>query len=268
MSEWTFFKYQGAGNDFVILDNRAAHFPGRYDEQLLRRWCDRRFGIGADGLILLEHHSEHDFRMLYFNADGREGSLCGNGGRCLVAFAHHRGLIGADCTFMAIDGPHRARVVRPDWVELEMHPVDGVELHDGHCFLDTGSPHYVTFVEDWEGLDVVAEGRKVRYSDRFREFGVNVNFVRPLADGIEIATYERGVEDETLACGTGVTAAAMAYYLQQPGPERRRVKVWARGGELEVRFHYEGGRFADVWLCGPARRVFQGVISDAPAQPS
>ncbi len=258
-----FHKYQGAGNDFVMIDQRQQSFVDLHDEALISRLCDRRFGIGADGLILLTNSPGYDFRMIYFNADGREGSMCGNGGRCTVAFAHHLGLIGATCRFLAVDGEHEARVRDPEWIELKMGTVRQVEKNADHYFLDTGSPHYVTFVEQLEGLDVVGQGRAIRYSERFRAAGTNVNFVEIIPGGIAVATYERGVEDETLSCGTGVTAAAIAYYLEDPGPERQQVDIRARGGELQVRFEPQDNGFADIWLCGPAKKVFEGAFGKA-----
>ncbi len=256
-----FCKFQGTGNDFVLIDQRDQRWLTRQDEAAIRRLCDRRFGIGADGLILLERHPDFDFEMIYFNADGREGSMCGNGGRCTVAFARRLGLIGLTTRFLAVDGPHEARLnERGDWVELKMGAVAAVEQGGGYFFLDTGSPHYVVFVDDLSAVDVVGDGRAIRYSDRFRARGTNVNFVQTRPEGIDVATYERGVEGETLSCGTGVTAAAIAYYLQQPAAERRQVDIRARGGRLLVRFEPAGEGFDDIWLCGPAEHVYEGWI--------
>lgn len=260
-----FLKYQGAGNDFVMVDNRAGVFPDAADVALIARLCDRRFGIGADGLILLENAPGFDFRMVYFNADGRESSMCGNGGRCIVAFAKHLGLIGDQCRFMAIDGPHEARMTAPDWVELKMSDVATVtQTSDGDYVLNTGSPHYVQFVAQLNALPVAEQGRKIRYSENFRAEGINVNFVEPTGTGITVATYERGVEDETLSCGTGVTAAAIASYLKNPKAGNTDVPIETKGGKLRVRFKPVGDRFEEVWLCGPAVRVFEGTFVDAP----
>ncbi len=255
-----FFKYQGAGNDFIIVDNREQQLLTRKDGAVIRKLCDRRFGIGADGLMLLEDKDGWDFEMVYFNADGGEGTMCGNGGRCLVAFAHRQAAIGNDCRFWAIDGPHEARILRSDWVELKMQDVTAIEAGDGFFVLDTGSPHYVRFVDDLQAVDVVQAGRAVRYSDRFREKGTNVNFVQVVPEGLKIATYERGVENETLACGTGVTAAALAYARQHPGEPLHNLAVFAKGGDLEVRFERQSQGFSQIWLCGPATFVFEGVI--------
>ena len=211
--------------------------------------------------MLLQEKEGYDFEMIYFNADGKEGSMCGNGGRCLVAFAHFLGIFSDHCRFLAVDGLHEAKLTRPDWVELLMQEVVEVEKGEGFYFLDTGSPHYIRFVDDVEEIAVVEEGRKVRYSSRFCENGTNVNFVQIKDSSLAIATYERGVEDETLACGTGVTAAAIAYYLENPQGENMEVPIRAKGGDLSVRLHYKEGRFQNIWLCGPAEQVFEGLVS-------
>ena len=256
-----FYKYQGAGNDFVILDQREQTYLNRADTKKIKYLCDRRFGIGADGLMLLQPKKGYDFEMVYFNADGREGSMCGNGGRCIAAFAHHLGVIKESGRFWAVDGEHEAWIKTPSWVELHMQNVNAVETGDGYYFLDTGSPHYIRFVDTIEKIDIVSEGRKVRYSDRFCQEGTNVNFVQVHNHGgISVATYERGVEDETLACGTGVTAAAIAYHLQHPKKSLREVAIEAKGGKLSVRFEVNNDHFHNIWLCGPAEKVFEGVI--------
>lgn len=273
-----FWKYQGAGNDFIMLDQRAESWISREDTRRIEQLCDRRFGIGADGLILLQPASGYDFEMVYFNADGRESSMCGNGGRCIAAFAQDLGVAQGKCRFVAIDGEHEATMTRQPnrdsrapgleryWVELKMTDVKQVEKEGDAFILNTGSPHYVRFVENLEQQDMVAEGRAVRYSERFRANGINVNWVElESAHQLRIRTYERGVEDETYACGTGVTAAAIASYLLNPPPAApdARIAVQAKGGDLSVRFHDEGdGRFSDIWLCGPAMRVFEGAVSE------
>ncbi len=262
-----FWKYQGAGNDFILLDQRQQVNITRTDHQRVAQLCDRRFGIGGDGLILLQNRAGYDFEMIYFNADGRESSLCGNGGRCMAAFARDLGLVEDYCRFLAIDGPHEARITLPDdsaayWVELKMTDVPTLEEQDPDTYiLNTGSPHYVHFVDAVDGLDMVREGRAVRYSERFRDQGINVNLVEPTSSGLRIRTYERGVEDETLACGTGVTAAALAFARRSRhlgGPVETRVE--ARGGQLSVRFQVDQAGFREVWLCGPARQVFTGNL--------
>lgn len=260
-----FTKYQGAGNDFILLDERDTYWLDETDPHLIAQWCDRRFGIGADGLMLLRNRIGYDFEMVYFNADGRPGSMCGNGGRCMVDFARHLGIIAQKAYFLAVDGPHRAQLTRPGWVELQMGDVNHIEEGADYYFLDTGSPHYVRFVRDLSGIDVVGAGRAIRYNDRFREKGTNVNFVETQDQCLVIATYERGVEDETLACGTGITAAALAHSLMKNGAGatvQRSVRVQAKGGVLEVRFRQMGKRFTDIWLCGPAQRVFEGFVAE------
>jgi diaminopimelate epimerase len=262
-----FWKYQGAGNDFIMVDQRQKQWLTRADTETIERLCDRRFGIGADGLILLQNSAGYDFEMVYFNADGRESSMCGNGGRCIAAFALHRGIISGHGRFMAIDGEHEAKMIRSiapkgEWVELKMIEVHNIE-QDGNTFvLNTGSPHYVRFETRIDDKNMVQEGRAVRYSERFSANGINVNLVSLEDEGLNIRTYERGVEDETLACGTGVTAAAIAsaLYRNQNGTDAE-VAVQAAGGNLSVRFKRQpDGVFTDIWLCGPAQQVFEGEI--------
>ena len=264
-----FFKYHGAGNDFVLIDQRGQIWLDRSDTHRIAHLCHRHFGIGADGLILLQHHDALDFEMIYFNADGLESSMCGNGGRCIAAFARHQGLNKPLLRFWAIDGLHEA-LMRPstgageEWVELKMADVDQISVseHSTVFVLNTGSPHYVRFVPELNGLDVVQAGRAIRYSEAFRAKGINVNLVQEENGYLTIRTYERGVEDETLACGTGVTAAALAFfqrYSQKAG--KSEIDVHARGGNLQVRFEALGnGIFRNIWLCGPAKKVFQGAI--------
>lgn len=255
-----FFKYQGAGNDFVIIDNRNGIFPAATGTAQIRRLCDRHFGIGADGLILLETCEGYDFKMVYYNSDGRLSTMCGNGGRCIAAFAHYLEVFDKECNFLAVDGSHKAVMFTDDWVELEMRPVSIIERHQGYYFIDTGSPHYVSFVDHMEQVEVVAQGRSIRNSPPFAKEGVNVNFVQLRQEGIEVATYERGVEDETLSCGTGVTASAIAYYLENEEKESTTVKITTKGGQLAVKFTPTESGFEDVWLIGPAEMVFRGEV--------
>lgn len=254
-----FYKYQGAGNDFVIIDQREHKYIERSDQALIEQLCRRRFGIGADGLMLLQLHPDYDFEMIYFNADGRESSMCGNGGRCISALAHRLGMFDKRCRFLAIDGEHEAVLTRPAWIDLKMADIASVEQGADYYYLNTGSPHYVSFTDTLDAIDVVQQGRAIRYSDRFREQGTNVNFVQVEGDGIAVATYERGVEDETLSCGTGVTAAAVAHHLRHPD-HPTQVQVRAKGGALEVRFQPRSEGFTEVWLGGPAAFVFEGVV--------
>ena len=255
-----FTKYQGTGNDFVLIDNRQQTYLTRADRQQIAHLCDRKFGIGADGLILLEEKDGYDYEMVYFNSDGRESSMCGNGGRCITAFAHQVGIVKDAYHFLAIDGPHDAVIRADGWVELKMGNVDQVENGQYFYYLNTGSPHYVTFVEDLDDINVVREGQAIRYSERFRAEGTNVNFAEVKEDYLEVATYERGVEDETLSCGTGVTAAAIAYYLKTSLEQHNLVNIRSKGGDLQVRFQVTERGFSEIWLCGPATKVFEGKI--------
>lgn len=257
-----FFKYQGTGNDFVLIDQRVTQYLSREDHKRIAGICDRRFGVGADGLMLLQNKAGYDFEMIYFNADGRESTMCGNGGRCITAFARYLGIICDHARFLAIDGEHLARINAADKkVELQMSDVRQVEISPDFYVMNTGSPHYVTFVPELEAFDVYGEGKKIRESARFSAEGINVNFVRKTAEGIEVATYERGVEDETLSCGTGVTAAAISYWLKEGKTEGQEIAVQTKGGELSVRLESDGYiGFRNIWLTGPAEQVFEGKI--------
>ncbi len=255
-----FHKYEGTGNDFVMIDNRDGFFP-KSDVKLIARLCDRRFGVGADGLILLENDPDYDFRMVYFNSDGNESSMCGNGGRCLVAFAKHLGVIDVETNFIATDGPHYATIYEKGIVSLQMKDVDSLTITPEYVFLDTGSPHHVAIVENVLSTDVKSDGAKVRYSDLYGQKGSNVNFVEQEQDNIfKVRTYERGVEDETLSCGTGVTAVAIA--MRALGKTKGdTVTLNVPGGKLEVSFFVENGIYSNVFLKGPATFVYKGEIS-------
>lgn len=256
MQEIKFHKYQGTGNDFIMIDNRDKGFD-RKNIRLVKQLCHRRFGIGADGLILIEEHPKADFEMVYFNSDGSQ-SLCGNGSRCAVHFARHLKIIGENAQFMAIDGLHEAYMMK-EQVYLRMHNVNKVERFEDDLFINTGSPHYIRFVKELPGINVLEEGRKIRHSDLYKSEGTNVNFAEPTDDGkVYVRTYERGVEDETLSCGTGVTAVALASsYLGYKSP----VKLITPGGQLQVAFTVKGeDQFTDIHLSGPATPVFEGTI--------
>jgi diaminopimelate epimerase len=253
-----FFKYQGTGNDFVIIDNRAGEIELTMAQ--VKHICDRRFGIGADGLMLLNKHATLDFEMKYYNADGNESSMCGNGGRCLVQFAYKLGIHKNEYHFEAIDGLHEASIDDKDWVRLKMKDVDNV-LDEGNEFvLDTGSPHYVQMVTDIKNMKVKEHGAAIRYSDDYKQMGINVNFVETMdEDSIFVRTYERGVEDETMSCGTGVTAAALVCAHNDRG--FNRIEVHTLGGHLAVEFNkHDETHFDDIWLCGPALFVYDGKI--------
>lgn len=255
----TFYKYQGTGNDFVMVDNRDNAFP-KNDTKLIGFLCDRRFGIGADGLILLENAKDADFRMVYYNSDGNESTMCGNGGRCIVAFAKQLGIIDDEADFIAVDGPHHATIADDGTVSLHMKDVNTVTVYENYVFLDTGSPHHVEIVEGLDTFDVKAIGSQIRYSGLYGDKGSNVNFVSQLdTDKFSVRTYERGVEDETLSCGTGVTAVAIAMkVLKKTNADAVALKT--PGGELKVTFTQTGKQFTDIYLTGPAQFVFKGEL--------
>lgn len=254
-----FYKYQGTGNDFVMIDNRSLFFP-KEDVALIERLCDRRFGIGADGLILLENDKDTDFRMVYYNSDGNESSMCGNGGRCLVAFAKQLNVIDNATTFIATDGLHHATVAEDGLVSLQMIDVNELKITPEFSFLNTGSPHHVQIVDDLENYNVKENGAAIRYSDLYGKAGSNVNFVSQInEDTFAVRTYERGVEDETLACGTGVTAVAIA--MNATGVTyANAIHLNVEGGKLEVSFNQVGSQYTNVFLKGPAKFVFKGQI--------
>ncbi len=253
-----FFKYQGTGNDFILIDNRSLEFP-KTDHQLIAKLCDRRFGIGADGLILLEPSMAHDFTMVYYNSDGNTSSMCGNGGRCLVAFANYLGLIEDRTVFDATDGVHEASIQGAN-VTLKMIDIDTVQVFDNHVFLNTGSPHHVCHRADLDALNVRAEGAKIRYGAPYHSAGANVNFIEQThKNTFKVRTYERGVEDETLSCGTGVVAVAIAAHKTSKTKDQT-LTLQTRGGELEVSFDYHNNAYKNVFLKGPTALVFQGEI--------
>ncbi|UOE42438.1 diaminopimelate epimerase [Chryseobacterium suipulveris] len=291
-----FFKYQGTGNDFVMIDNRDLQFPK--DRALIEKLCDRRFGIGGDGLILLENATETfssfrieekkvadpdssanevqsenseiftptlkgaisefpDFKMVYYNSDGNESTMCGNGGRCIVAFAHFLDIFEDRTTFIAIDGLHEAEI-KNGIVKLKMGDVNSIKNLDGNFELNTGSPHFVKFVDDVENYEVYTNGNEIRNSATYKTEGINVNFAEEISDGeIFVRTYERGVEDETYSCGTGVTASALVFMKDK---NQTSVKVKVLGGNLKVYADKDGDSFKNIWLEGPAKQVFRGKI--------
>jgi len=259
----TFQKYQGAGNDFIICDDRGGSLLPLLDRSTIGALCDRHFGIGADGLMLLRAaDAPYDFEMAYFNSDGGGNTLCGNGARCIVRFAADLGMERGIYRFLASDGPHEATLTPAGEIAVSMAEVTEVTERDGDLLLDTGSPHYLRFLPTLDELDVVGEGRAIRQSPPFAERGINVNFVRQHAEGLQLATYERGVEDETLACGTGVTAAAIGSLHRRAtftdGPFN--IPVQTRGGRLTVTGERYGNRYTDLRLIGPATHVFSGTI--------
>ncbi|MEO8583085.1 MAG: diaminopimelate epimerase [Flavitalea sp.] len=254
-----FYKYQGTGNDFIILDNRNGEYSNLTTLQVATL-CNRRFGIGADGLMLLNTGPGIDFEMKYYNSDGNESSMCGNGGRCLVKFAYHSGIHKSTYHFAAIDGEHLAEIDLDGTVSLQMRDVYEIKNYHNDFILNTGSPHLVKMVSDIEKFDVVTQGKLIRNSALFIKDGINVNFVQQIADDeIFVRTYERGVEGETLSCGTGVTAAALVCYHNENG--FNDVTVFTKGGKLTVEYdRLEENSYKNVWLSGPAEKVYEGYI--------
>ena len=256
--ELHFYKYQGTGNDFVMIDNRLEIFPK--NTALIEKLCDRRFGIGGDGLILLENDSDTDFKMVYYNSDGNESSMCGNGGRCIVAFAKKLGIFENETTFIAVDGLHFAKITEDETVSLQMKNVDDVVIKDDYVFMNTGSPHHVQMVDDLKDFPIKNAGAEIRYSDLYGNAGSNVNFVEQVNnDTFAVRTYERGVEDETLSCGTGVTAVAIAMFATGK-TKSKEVNLNVEGGSLKVNFQGEKDNFTNVFLIGPATLVFSGTL--------
>jgi diaminopimelate epimerase len=257
-----FYKYQGCGNDFVLLDNRKNEYDQLTNEQV-KFICNRHFGIGGDGLMLLNLKEGYDFHMKYYNSDGAEGSMCGNGGRCMVKFAHNIGIHKNNYHFTAADGEHTAEIDLDGLVRLKMNDVNKVETHTNYYVLNTGSPHYVKHIRDVMQMDVKTGGRMIRNSKEFEKEGINVNFVETMEeDKIYVRTYERGVEDETLSCGTGVTASALVSAHNDNG--FNRVEVKTLGGNLSVEFDkIDDEHFENIWLNGPADLVFKGEIKIA-----
>ena len=255
-----FHKYQGTGNDFILIDNREDQYLGLSMIQI-HQLCDRRFGIGADGLMLLNLRKGYDFEMKYYNADGREGSMCGNGSRCIIRFAYNLGIHREMYKFLASDGPHEAEIDPDGTISLRMKDVKTISKFHGDFLLNTGSPHYIKLVDDVMNVDVFKKGSEIRNSKEFEEEGINVNFVQQTEenDKILIRTFERGVEDETFSCGTGVTAAALVCYHNENG--FNEVEVKTLGGLLSVEFDkVDEFKFENIWLCGPATRVYEGDI--------
>jgi len=258
--EFHFYKYQGTGNDFILADNRTKKYSSLTTDQI-HKICDRRFGIGADGLMLLNEKDGLDFEMKYYNADGKEGSMCGNGGRCIVKFAYHLGIHKEKYRFLASDGAHDAEIDTNGIVSLKMNDVKNIRKFHNDFILDTGSPHYIKLSSNVMEMDVFKKGYEIRHSKEFEEEGINVNFVEQLeqVDKIIVRTFERGVEDETFSCGTGVTAAALVCYHNENG--FNEVEVKTLGGKLSVEFdRLDDSRYENIWLCGPAEKVYEGTV--------
>jgi len=250
-----FYKYQGTGNDFVIIDNRNGLFP-KDNHSMIAKICDRRFGIGADGLLLLESHHKVDFIMVYYNADGKLGSMCGNGGRCIVHFAKYLNIIDENTVFEAVDGLHEASI-NNEIVSLKMNDVDTMKVTANSVFLNTGSPHHVEMVEDLKNYNVAEKGAFIRNNTYGKE-GSNINFVEKVETNLfAVRTYERGVEAETLSCGTGVTAVAIAL-SETNRIDANNVELHTKGGKLFVHFNKINDTYYNVYLEGPAKQVFKG----------
>lgn len=257
-----FFKFQATGNDFIIIDDRKRTFDLK-NNSLIQHLCNRKFGIGGDGLIVFRNEPGYDFRMVYFNADGYEGSMCGNGGRCITAFAHQLDPSMRSFHFLAYDGPHKSVITgltdKAIIVKLQMQDVAFPYAHNEDYIVNTGSPHYIRFVQDAGSVNVMMEGRSVRNSPEFIREGINVNFAEFHSDSITLRTYERGVEEETLSCGTGVTAAAIAAHFSKM-TDQTDLRFFSRGGELNVTFQVKENGYSEVYLTGEAMKVFEGEI--------
>ena len=252
-----FYKYQGTGNDFIMIDDRDGSLNSLNKNQI-EKLCSRKFGIGADGLILLQNEKGFDFKMKYFNADGNESSMCGNGGRCIAQFANDLGIVTGKTTFIAIDGPHDAEISR-GIVKLKMTNVADIKAIDDFFILNTGSPHYVKIVDSTADVDVFFEGKKIRNSEPFKREGINVNFVQNTDNSIKVRTYERGVENETYSCGTGVVASALVKIHQNDTSDGEyEINVETIGGNLSVKAVRQGDSFNNIWLIGPAVFVYKG----------
>lgn len=253
-----FYKYHGAGNDFIIIDLYKQTIELSNDQVAFL--CDRHFGIGADGFMLIKPHGEYDFEMVYYNSDGIPATMCGNGGRCISLFAFKMGYIQNETTFLASDGIHQAKIINEMLVKLKMQDVTQVQKLDDGIFMDTGSPHFVTYNYPLSNLNVNELGKKIRHEERFGMGGTNVNFCETISDyKLKIRTFERGVENETLACGTGSVASAIAYCLNKEDGTYQ-VELKALGGNLFVNLTKSGKTFTNIWLSGPATFVFEGTI--------
>lgn len=253
-----FYKYNGTGNDFIMIDNREGIFDAS-NTNLINQLCTRHFGIGADGLILLENTEGYDFRMVYFNADGNESTMCGNGGRCIVRFAHDLGIIGDKTSFVAIDGPHLGTVSKTV-VSIQMQDVAEIEVNDTRTELDTGSPHYVQFMDELPKKEFVQIAGDIRRNEPYTKEGINVNFAKVENGSLVMRTFERGVEDETLACGTGATAVAIAAF-HTGKVNNNSIPVKVMGGDLNISFDSNDKGYQNIWLTGPAEFVFEGKVN-------
>jgi diaminopimelate epimerase len=251
-----FSKYHGTGNDFIVLDNRKGQVDF-LSQELRALLCHRRFGVGADGIIYLENN-ENGLYMRYFNADGNIGSLCGNGSRCFVQYCLELG-IWNDEGFYAADGHHKARLMAEQRIAIGFSDAGLPEQHDADWYLNTGSPHVVRQVQDLEHIDVIGEGKTIRHARRYQPGGTNANFIEQKQGHLSIRTFERGVEDETLSCGTGAVASALVWASVHQSTGKNLQPLDTRGGKLEVGFTFNGNEFHDIWLIGPAVHIMDGT---------
>lgn len=251
------YKYHGAGNDFILIDNRLNSYS--LETKHIAFLCDRHLGIGADGLMILENDSKMDFKMIYYNSDGKEASLCGNGSRCIVRFAKDLNIIENKTSFMAYDGIHKAEIFSNNFVKLQMQDINYIKNNSNHYFLDTGSPHAVFFIDVNDDIDIYNEGKNIRNSNLYKKEGTNVNFVKVFNSHINVATYERGVENETLSCGTGCVASAIAFHHKFK-PKSNSVDIHTKGGLLNVSFNNEKDIYKNIFLEGPTCFVFNTKI--------
>tara|TARA_E500000331_G_C17132992_1_gene659116 strand:- start:175 stop:948 length:774 start_codon:yes stop_codon:yes gene_type:complete len=249
-----FYKFQATGNDFIMIDDREKEFDME-DSSLIRSLCERRFGIGSDGLILLQNHEEYDFDMIFFNSTGQRSTFCGNGGRCIIAFAHLLELFDNECRFMAYDGVHEGSI-EVNIVSMKMADVEEVIVREDSVVLDTGSPHLVKLVDNVKNVNVLNKGRKLRFSKEFGDYGINVNFAE-VNEQISIRTYERGDEMESLSCGTGSVATAIALY-EIGKTDHKKINIHTTGGELKVSFNHDGKKYTNIWLSGESSVVYSG----------
>ena len=262
MKKINFEKFHGAGNDFIIISDMDKSV--RLEKAEIGLICHRRLGIGADGLIIVRPASEADYQMHYYNSDGKESTMCGNGGRCVVAFTYMNEIAGITQSFIGPDGLHEAKIIKTEGnnsrITLQLTDVNSIAHGEGYYILDTGSPHYVSFSHGIENTDVKTLGRKIRFSQQFAPEGLNVNFAEEISGKLYVRTYERGVEDETLSCGTGVTASAIAF-AEKKNISQGAISIMTKGGEIQVSFNKENKKYSNIWLTGPTKKVFDGIIT-------
>lgn len=253
-----FWKYHGAGNDFIIIDNWEKSITLSND--VIKNVCNRHFGIGSDGLILIQQHPTLDFEMIFYNPDASQ-SFCGNGSRCAVQFALDQKIIKKQNTrFQSTNGVYHAEEVEPNKIDLQMHDCSRFRIEKGRFFLDTGSPHLVFETSALYESPIIGRAKEIRYSEEYKEKGININFIEIINQTVHIRTYERGVENETLSCGTGVTAVALSRALAKNNHGFNKLHIETRGGRFYVQYHFDGDVFSQIHLIGPAKCIFKGEI--------